>query len=273
MNISLKNLVSKSFSQRRKENSLFSPREEASPLQRLKDNSGTQERNFFQVIYNRITKKKFLVKQKLKFILSLDNNYQGEEHDDLEILRHKVKVLEDILRHIREKSVHKIMIKPIKEAFEDDPEIIAYAIKLREYQVKFLSHLLRKKRKNDTEIKSLERIDSSQRDSLLGKILRGNIQVKPFKEDRMEKAKSCMKRRKEYYRTQMSKSVRFNRSPVKWQQRGSAFMKNSDSYFHNVRSVERRFCPPVPTPDLLFARKSRLGFANQFEKNRRSALR
>mmetsp|Transcript_4038 Transcript_4038/g.3820 ORF Transcript_4038/g.3820 Transcript_4038/m.3820 type:complete len:214 (+) Transcript_4038:65-706(+) len=206
--------------------SLFSPSiSESQTLESIDHSPGSKQRSFLQMIYNRVTKKKFLEKQKLKFMKSRGRTKHPSDYEEYELNTQRIDNLEEILRNIREKSVHKIHIKNIKESFQSDPEIMAYADKLKEYQTKFLSHLLKKRKTQESELVDIN-------NSLLKRIMN----------TKLEKNKSLFCKREDYYRMKLSKSVRFSRSPLR---AGSKMSNNNygstESYFHGRRSVARRF--------------------------------
>jgi len=85
---------------------------------------------FLQLISQRLTKKMFLAKQKLRFLQKMIQNkkgrviYEGEHADNLVSLDRKIELFQEVLRHIREKSVHRMNLKPFSIIFEGDPETI-----------------------------------------------------------------------------------------------------------------------------------------------------
>lgn len=85
---------------------------------------------FLQLIADRITKKLFLTKQKQKFLRDMVINkkgkviYEGPKVDNLVSLDRKIELFQEILRHIREKSMHKIHLKPLRLVFQDDEETL-----------------------------------------------------------------------------------------------------------------------------------------------------
>lgn len=89
-----------------------------------------QEREFLYLITERLTKKMFLTKQKLKFLREVVLKkkgkviYEGTEVDNLLSLDRKIELYQEILRHIREKSVHRMHLKQFRSVFENDPEAI-----------------------------------------------------------------------------------------------------------------------------------------------------
>ena len=72
----------------------------------------------------------FLAKQKQRFLQKAVTNkkgkviYEGEHVDNLVSLDRKIELFNDILRHIREKSLHKLHLKPFKVIFSDDEETL-----------------------------------------------------------------------------------------------------------------------------------------------------
>eukprot|EP00344_Euplotes_crassus_P001510 CAMPEP_0197014848 /NCGR_PEP_ID=MMETSP1380-20130617/71933_1 /TAXON_ID=5936 /ORGANISM="Euplotes crassus, Strain CT5" /LENGTH=229 /DNA_ID=CAMNT_0042440293 /DNA_START=58 /DNA_END=748 /DNA_ORIENTATION=+ len=174
--------------------SLFSPSiSESQTLESIDHSPGSKQRSFLQMIYNRVTKKKFLEKQKLKFMKSRGRTKHPSDYEEYELNTQRIDNLEEILRNIREKSVHKIHIKNIKESFQSDPEIMAYADKLKEYQTKFLSHLLKKRKTQESELVDIN-------NSLLKRIMN----------TKLEKNKSLFCKREDYYRMKLSKSSGFH---------------------------------------------------------------
>lgn len=148
----LKNNKNKSVSIHPNRSTLFSKRESESPDKSpSKQSPARDERTFFNLITERVTKKVFLAKQKLKFLQKMVMNkkgkviFEGTTVDNTISLKRKIELFDEILRHIREKSLHKIHLKSIKSVFIDDEETLAIADKLIEYQKKFLSHLINKK--------------------------------------------------------------------------------------------------------------------------------
>ncbi|CAI2370990.1 unnamed protein product [Moneuplotes crassus] len=257
LNLSLTDYLPQKLIIKKSPDSLFSPRVVVGDTSNAVYNSpGNKQRSFLQVIYNRVTKKKFLEKQKLKFLLSKSRNKSHPDSEDFDLNAHRIELLEEILRNIREKSVYKIHTKQIKECFRDDTEILAYAKKLREYQLKFLSHLLKRKKAQDEEMIHLE-------NNLLKKIVN----------TRLVKRKGLFCQREDYYRLKMSRSAKFSSTPMRSGSKLSNGQGTTNFSFHDPRSIERRFCPPISSHELSLGQRNRLMFSDRINMNSVVSLR
>ena len=104
-----------------------------SPVTQLEDENSEidkQEKEFLHLISDRITKKMFLTKQKLRFLREKVVKkkgkviYEGTEADNLISLDRKIELYQEVLRHIREKSVHRMHLRQFRIVFSNDPEAI-----------------------------------------------------------------------------------------------------------------------------------------------------
>mmetsp|Transcript_1211 Transcript_1211/g.1094 ORF Transcript_1211/g.1094 Transcript_1211/m.1094 type:complete len:130 (+) Transcript_1211:892-1281(+) len=95
---------------------------------------------------------------------------------------------------------------------------------------------------------------------LMKRIIKGNIKVKPFRLARIDRAKNAVKKKKDYYRTNLSYSVKATVSPMK-DRDDSDFMHSFNNYFHHPPAMERRFCPPVHSPTGSFGRHTKNRFS------------
>lgn len=106
---------------------------------------------FLQIVSQRLTKKLFLAKQKLRFLKEMIMShrgkviYEGDSVDNIISLDRKIELYQEVLRHIRENSVHRMNLKPFNIIFIDDQETKDIANKLSEYQKKFLHHMMKRK--------------------------------------------------------------------------------------------------------------------------------
>jgi hypothetical protein len=236
------------------------------------------KRNFFNLITERVTKKVFLAKQKLKFLMKMVMTkkgkviYEGENVDNITSLKRKIELFDEILRHVREKSLHRIHLKIIKSVFADDEETLGIADKLSEYQERFLSHLIKKKKNDEDEIVN---IDSSynktasrfQYKGLIKKIVEGELVTKSFQMARMERAREFIRKRQHYNRSQMAKSVktgRYNRENLNSGNVG--FDGTSQSTLYDHANLTKRFCPPIK-PNISFGFHKHLRFSQYAPKN------
>jgi len=94
------------------------------------DSPQKEQRAFLQLISDRITKKMFLAKQKLRFLHKMVSNkkgkviYEGATADNLVSLNRKIELFQEMLRHIRERSLHRIHLNQFKNVFQDDEETL-----------------------------------------------------------------------------------------------------------------------------------------------------
>lgn len=72
----------------------------------------------------------FLEKQKFKFLKEMIKKkkgkviYEDNKIDNLATLETKIDLYQEILRHIREKSVHKMHFRQFRSVFSEDPEAL-----------------------------------------------------------------------------------------------------------------------------------------------------
>ena len=60
--------------------------------------------------------------------------YEGENVDNLLSLERKIELFQEVLRHIRENSVHRLNLKPFSAIFIEDHEMQDIISKLSKYQ-------------------------------------------------------------------------------------------------------------------------------------------
>lgn len=145
-----------------------------------------------------------------------------------------------------------------------------------------MSHLLKKRRRAEEELINFEgkvinfdiitdedqdesissdngEVKKSHCKELIKKIVKGELTIKPFQVLRIERAKEAVQKRKDYYRPQLSRSVKDTKIP--WPQGAGNNLDNSYNVsFYDPSKVEKRFCPPITTPQSCYGNKTYMKF-------------
>jgi len=92
--------------------------------------------------------------------------------------------------------------------------------------------------------------------------MRGDLTVKPFQIARIERAREALRKKHNYYRSQVSKSVKtsINKPWLKSSKTQDNFENSFKLSFYDHAKLKQRFCPPIASPQASFGNRTQLGF-------------
>ena len=109
---------------------------------------------------------------------------------------------------------------------------------------------------------------------IIKRIINEELIIRPFQEARIERAKEVILKKKNYYRSHLSKSVKA--SNINWpyiSEDTKMFEQSFHVSMYDPANIEKRYCPPIQTPQSSLGNKTQMKFSDYIQlQNEKEAL-